>query len=106
MTEKCRRGIYPPASVGGQSADLQRFKEVKLEIEEIVKQISAVKRSIEDAFEKGSIDFDQISAELDTIENELQAKGAALALNQTQRLHLTAKEASKNNRIISANDYK
>jgi hypothetical protein len=43
-----------------------------LEIEELKKRLDGIKKIIEDAFEKGSIDFDQIIGELDLISSELK----------------------------------
>jgi hypothetical protein len=92
------------AKFRGPTAQIKQ--EVQLEIEEIVKRVKTVRQSIEDAFEKGSIDFDQITTELEAIENELQAKGVALALNPAQQQILKTKELTDNKKIIPANDYK
>jgi hypothetical protein len=77
-----------------------------LEIEEIVKRVKSIRQSIEDAFEKGSIDLDQITTELESIENELQAKESILKPNPNQRQILKTRELLDNKKIIPVNDYK
>jgi hypothetical protein len=82
------------------------IKEVNLEIDEIVKRIDGVKKSIEDAFEIGTIDFDQITSDLETINDELQGKRIVSNLNLTQKHLLKAKESIEPNQIINTGDYR
>jgi hypothetical protein len=72
-----------------------------LEIEELTKRIDGVKKSIEDAFDKGSIDFDQIASELDLIGSDLQAIG----ISETAKSKL-AKNQSEHKRVITTGDYR
>jgi hypothetical protein len=72
-----------------------------LEIEELIRKIEGVKKSIEDAFDKGSIDFDQIASELDLIGSDLQAMG--ISENAKSKL---AKNQSEHKKMITAGDYK
>jgi hypothetical protein len=80
--------------------------EVNLEIDEIVKRIDGIKKSFEDAFEIGTIDFDQITSDLETINNELQGKRIPSDLNLTQRRLLKTKESIEPDRIINTGDYR
>jgi hypothetical protein len=82
------------------------MKEVKLEIEKMIRKIEKIKASIEDAFEKGIIDFDEITGELEELISELQPKGIKSDSEIPRRHLLKTKDLSESKRLISAGDYR
>ena len=74
-----------------------------MEFEELIGKIENIKKSIDDAFEKGTIDFDQISAELEYISSELWKRGENLITVSPCRHLLKTKT---NQQIILTADYK
>jgi hypothetical protein len=70
-------------------------------MDEIIKRIDGIKKSIEDAFEKGAIDFDQITGELESIANELQTKESLEISGLRHRKHQSELKS-----IVIAGDYR
>jgi hypothetical protein len=82
------------------------IKEVNLQIEEMIKKIEKIKMSIEDAFEKGIIDFDEITGDLEEIKKELQSKSVTLAAEIPRRHLLKANESLESKKFVLAGDYR
>jgi hypothetical protein len=72
-----------------------------LEIEELNKRLDGIKKTIEDAFEKGSIDFDQIIDELDLISSELKTG----EISQSIRPEIQ-KNPTPHKKIINSEEYR
>jgi hypothetical protein len=77
-----------------------------LEINEIVKRIEGIKKSIEDAFENGTIDFDRITSDLEIIKSELQTSGIHVDLNPIQKRMLKTRDSIEHSKIINMGDYR
>jgi hypothetical protein len=72
-----------------------------LEIDELSKRLDGIKKSIEDAFEKGSIDFDQIIDELDLISGELKTGGSS----RLPKLEIQ-KNPTQHKKIVNTEEYR
>jgi hypothetical protein len=77
-----------------------------LEIEEMIRKIEKIKTSIEDAFEKGIIDFDEITGELEEIKSELQSTGLTSDSESPQRHLLKTKDSAESKSLITIGDYR
>jgi hypothetical protein len=77
-----------------------------LEIEEMIRKIEKIKTSIEDAFEKGIIDFDEITGELEEIKSELQSTGLTSDSESPRRHLLKTKDSAESKSLITIGDYR
>ena len=75
-------------------------------MEEIIKKIDGIKKLINDAFEKGAIDFDQITDDLQRISNELRAGENSSDCERPRQHPLKTKDLSEKKGAISVGDYK
>ena len=66
-----------------------------MEIDEIIERLEKITKSIDEAFERGTIDLDQISAELEAISSELQTKLTGSNPEMPTRHLLKSKEENK-----------
>ena len=72
-----------------------------MEIEELNKRLDGIKKTIKDAFEKGSIDFDQIIGELDSISSELKTGEISQLLKPEIQ-----KNPTQHKKIINSEEYR
>ncbi|HBZ00920.1 MAG TPA: hypothetical protein DEO84_06315 [candidate division Zixibacteria bacterium] len=70
-------------------------------IEELSKRLDGIKKTIEDAFEKGSIDFDQIIDELESISGELKTGESLQSLKSGIQ-----KNPTQHRKIINSEEYR
>ncbi len=77
-----------------------------MEIEKIIEKIEKIKTSIEDAFEKGIIDFDEITGELEEIKSELQSTVRTSDSESHRRHLLKIKNLSEQRAIVNIGDYR
>lgn len=57
-----------------------------MEIVEIVEKITSIKSSIDEAFENGLLDLDQVSTELDSIRSALQKASSGSSVSDNEIL--------------------
>jgi hypothetical protein len=85
---------------------ISTIKEVQLEIEKMIKKIEKIQTSIEDAFDKGIIDFDEITGELEEIKNELQSRGITSDSESSKRHLLKTGDLSEGKKLVTTGDYR
>ncbi len=75
-----------------------------MEIGEMIERIGKIRMSIDSAFEKGTIDLDEITCELEAISGELQTKLTGPNPEMNARHLLKPKEENKE--LITIGDFR